>query len=121
MRPRIYGSTERYKARARNSPSLSAGIGLSIILKLASVGSPVGRDSRTNCRLVAGCCMVLLLGGQHQFDQRLGHVGFQSFRVALIHADDVGDDASAFAMRIFEDLGSAGARQASPTGGGWIL
>src|SRR5271155_1010029 len=121
MRPRMYGSTERYSARARNSPSFSAGIGVSISLKFASVGSPVGRDSRTNCRLVAGCCMMLLLGGKHQLDELFGHVRLEALRVALFHPYDVSHDASALAMRIFENLSRTGPRQASPTVGAGIL
>src|ERR1700684_3842282 len=60
MRPRMYGSTEMYMARARNSPSFSAGIGVSIRLKFDSSGRPVGREARTNWRLSDDMISLLL-------------------------------------------------------------
>src|SRR6185503_2384253 len=46
IRPRMYGSSERYVVRRRTSPSLSAGIGPSTVSKLSAVGMPAGRDFR---------------------------------------------------------------------------
>src|SRR5277367_2654322 len=52
IRPRMYGSTERYMARTSSSPSFKSGMGISASVKFDSLGRPVGREARRNCRFV---------------------------------------------------------------------
>src|ERR1700680_2150691 len=64
---------------------------------------------------------LLLRSREHQLDEFLGDVRLQSFGVALADANDVGDDATAAALLVFEYLSRAWPRQASPSIGAWIL
>src|SRR5262249_50195364 len=54
IRPRMYGSSESQWTRTRSSPSLGSGIGASSIVKLATVGQPLGRPARRTRVLVVG-------------------------------------------------------------------
>src|SRR2546421_9130734 len=53
MRPRMYGSSDRKWCRTSTWPSRSAGTGASTRRKLSTPASPLGRDTRWICLLVA--------------------------------------------------------------------
>src|SRR5918993_4947750 len=52
MRPRMYGSSDRYECFTSTWPSASAGISVAMILKLSAEASPIGRDDSRTCLLV---------------------------------------------------------------------
>src|SRR5215470_12973548 len=53
MRPRMYGSSDRNIVLRRTAPSLTSGIGVSTMSKLAAVGAPTGRDFKRIWRFMA--------------------------------------------------------------------
>ena len=58
IRPRMYGSTERYVFRTRIWPSPGVGTGVSTSAKSSGFGQPTGRLSRCHSRLV---CVVIAI------------------------------------------------------------
>src|SRR3981189_1205480 len=47
IRPRMYGSIERYRVRTSTCPLVGTGIRPVSTRKLSSVGAPAGRDAKT--------------------------------------------------------------------------
>ena len=54
IRPRMYGSTEKYRLRTRTWPSPGCGTSASTRAKSSGLGQPSGRVTRCHSRLVAG-------------------------------------------------------------------
>jgi len=52
MRPRIYGSSDRYRVRSRTCPGPGSGTRPSSRRKLSAIGAPTGREFRTILRLM---------------------------------------------------------------------
>jgi len=54
MRPRMYGSTDKYADLTKTCPSAGAGMGALTSVKSDSFGNPVGRAASWNWRLTLG-------------------------------------------------------------------
>src|SRR5579863_6820664 len=54
MRPRMYGSTDRYRLFASTCPSVREGMGDCASEKSDSFGKPTGRSASLNCRFTLG-------------------------------------------------------------------
>ncbi len=50
IRPRIYGSSDKYRVRMSTSPSPGEGTGAGTIVKFSSVALPAGREASRTCR-----------------------------------------------------------------------
>jgi hypothetical protein len=52
IRPRMYGSSDRYKVRSKSWPAAGAGTAFSARRKLPGVGTPTGREFNTMLRFM---------------------------------------------------------------------